>query len=111
MVAKKGGEYMNKSELIDALTKKTDLTKKQAADVINALFSTHEDKKKTGIIAAEIAKGEKVILTGFGTFERRARKARDGRNPQTGATIKIAAAKYPAFAAGKAFKDRVHKRK
>ncbi|MDD5720182.1 MAG: HU family DNA-binding protein [Candidatus Krumholzibacteria bacterium] len=102
---------MNKSELIDALMKKTGLNKRQAVGAIDALFSTSDDKKKTGIIAAEIAKGEKISLTGFGTFERRARKARQGRNPQTGATIMIAAAKYPAFAAGKAFKDRVHKRK
>jgi DNA-binding protein HU-beta len=102
---------MNKSELIDALLKKTDLNKRQANDVLTALFSTSTDKKKTGIIAAQVAKGDKVTLTGFGTFERRARKARTGRNPQTGATIKIAAAKYPAFSAGKAFKDRVHKKK
>ncbi len=102
---------MNKSELIEALMKKTDLNKRQASAAVDALFSTSEDKRKTGIIAAEVAKGEKVALTGFGTFERRARKARQGRNPQTGASIKIAAAKYPAFAAGKSFKDRVHKRK
>lgn len=102
---------MNKSELIEALMKKTDLNKRQASAAVDALFSTSEDKRKTGIIAAEVAKGEKITLTGFGTFERRARKAREGRNPQTGASIKIAAAKYPAFAAGKSFKDRVHKRK
>jgi len=102
---------MNKSELIEALIKRTDLTKRQASDAVNALFSTSDDKKKTGIIPAEVAKGKKISLTGFGTFERRARKARQGRNPQTGETIKIAAAKYPAFVAGKAFKDRVHTRK
>ena len=102
---------MNKSELIEALLKKTDLNKRQAGDVLNALFSTSDDKKKTGIIAGQVAKGDKVTLTGFGTFERRARKARTGRNPQTGAAIKIAAAKYPAFAAGKSFKDRVHRKK
>lgn len=102
---------MNKSELIEALVKKTDLNKRQAGDVIDALFSTSTDKKKVGIITAEVAKGEKVALTGFGSFERRARKARTGRNPQTGETLKIAAAKYPAFVAGKAFKDRVHPKK
>jgi DNA-binding protein HU-beta len=102
---------MNKSELIEALAKRTDLSKRQATDAIDALFSTSSDKKKTGIIAAEVAKGQKISLTGFGTFERRARKARQGRNPQTGESIKIAAAKYPAFAAGKAFKDRVHTKK
>ena len=99
---------MNKSELIEALVNRTDLSKRQAGDVISALFSTSEDKKKIGIITAEVAKGKKVSLTGFGSFERRARKARKGRNPQTGETLKIAAAKYPAFVAGKAFKDRVN---
>lgn len=102
---------MNKTELVNALMKKTDLNKRQVGDVLNALFSTNDDKKKTGIIAAEVAKGQKVTLTGFGTFERRARKARLGRNPQTGETLKIAAAKYPAFVAGKSFKDRVHTKK
>ena len=102
---------MNKSELIDAVVKKTDLNKRQAGDVIDALFSTSSDKKKTGIITAEVAKGKKISLTGFGSFERRQRKARTGRNPQTGETLKIAAAKYPAFVAGKAFKDRVQPRK
>jgi DNA-binding protein HU-beta len=102
---------MNKSELIEALVKKTDLNKRQAGDVIDALFSTNPDKKKTGIITAEVAKGKKISLTGFGSFERRQRKARTGRNPQTGETLKIAAAKYPAFVAGKAFKDRVQPRK
>ena len=102
---------MNKSELIEALVKKTDLNKRQAGDVIDALFSTNPDKKKTGIITAVVAKGKKISLTGFGSFERRQRKARTGRNPQTGETLKIAAAKYPAFVAGKAFKDRVQPRK
>ena len=102
---------MNKNELIDAIVQKTDLNKRQAAEVLNALFSTDSDKKKMGIIAAEVAKGEKISLTGFGTFERRQRKARTGRNPQTGETLKIAAAKYPAFTAGKAFKDRVQPKK
>jgi len=102
---------MNKSELIDALLKKTDLSKRQVNDVLSALFSTSDDKKKMGIILSEVAKGRKVTLTGFGSFERRARKARTGRNPQTGETIKIKAAKYPAFVAGKAFKDRVNPKK
>ncbi len=102
---------MNKSELIEALAKKTDLSKRQVNDVLDALFSTSSDKKKTGIIAAQVAKGDKVTLTGFGSFERRARKARTGRNPQTGDTIKIPAAKYPACAAGQAVKDRVGTKK
>ena len=93
---------MNKSELIEALMKKTDLNKRQAGDVLNALFSTSDDKKKTGIIAGQVAKGDKVTLTGFGTFERRARKARTGRNPQTGEEIKIPARKRLKFVIAKA---------
>ena len=61
------------------------------------------------IIASAVAKGDRVQITGFGTFERRKRKKRTGRNPQTGATINIPAAKYPAFLAGKSLKDRVQK--
>lgn len=94
---------MNKGELRDALAKKTGLTKKDADAAIGALFSTDRD----GIIASEVKAGRKVQITGFGTFESRKRKARTGRNPQTGASIKIKAAKVPAFKAGKGFKDRV----
>lgn len=94
---------MNKGELRDALAKKTGLTKKDADAAINALFSTDRD----GIIASEVKSGRRVQITGFGTFESRKRKARTGRNPQTGASIKIKAAKVPAFKAGKGFKDRV----
>lgn len=96
---------MNKSELRDALAKKTGLTKKAADAAIGALFSTDRD----GIIANEIRAGRKVQVTGFGTFESRRRKARTGRNPQTGESIKIKAAHYPAFKAGKGLKDRVGK--
>lgn len=94
---------MNKTELRDALAKKTDLSKKDADAAINALFSTDRD----GIIASEIKKGNKVQITGFGSFESRKRKARKGRNPQTGESINIKATKYPAFKAGKGLKDRV----
>lgn len=94
---------MNKTELRDALAKKTDLSKKDADAAINALFSTDRD----GIIASEIKKGNKVQITGFGSFESRNRKARKGRNPQTGQEIRIKASKYPAFKAGKGLKDRV----
>ncbi|MDX1661470.1 MAG: HU family DNA-binding protein [Gemmatimonadota bacterium] len=94
---------MNKTELRDALADKTDLSKKDADAAINALFSTDRD----GIIASEIKQGNRVQITGFGTFESRERKARKGRNPQTGEEIQIKATKYPAFKAGKGLKDRV----
>lgn len=94
---------MNKTELRDALANKTGLSKKDADQAINALFGTD----RGGIIANEVRSGRRVQITGFGTFESRARKARMGRNPQTGAEIQIKASKYPAFKAGKALKDRV----
>ncbi len=95
---------MNKTELVQALVKKTGLTKKDATTAVNAIFST---VPREGIIATEVAKGQKVQLTGFGTFERRNRKKRMARNPQTGAEISVPATKYPAFSAGKSLKDRV----
>ncbi len=98
---------MNKTELIDALVKKTGMTKKDASTAVNAIFST---VPREGIIATEVAKGERVQLTGFGTFERRNRKKRMARNPQTGAEIMVPATKYPAFSAGKSLKDRVGKK-
>ncbi len=98
---------MNKTELIEALVKKTGMTKKDASSAVNAIFST---VPREGIIATEVAKGKKVQLTGFGTFERRNRKKRKARNPQTGAEIMIPATKYPAFSAGKSLKDRVGKK-
>lgn len=94
---------MNKTELRDALAKKTGLTKKDADAALAALFATD----RSGIIASEVKAGRKVQITGFGTFEARKRKARKGRNPQTGEEIKIKASRYPAFKAGKGLKDRV----
>ncbi len=89
---------MNKSELVAAMAAKADLSKKDAELALNAL---------TDAVSDALKKGDKVTLVGFGTFETRARAAREGRNPQTGATIKIAASKVPAFKAGKALKDAV----
>jgi DNA-binding protein HU-beta len=97
---------MNKTEMIDALVKKTGFSKKDATAAINAIFST---VPREGIIATEVSKGHRVQLTGFGTFERRNRKKRVARNPQTGAEIMVPATKYPAFSAGKSLKDRVKK--
>ncbi|MDN5293005.1 MAG: DNA-binding protein HU-beta [Eubacteriales bacterium] len=89
---------MNKAELVSSVAEKASLTKKDAEKAVNAVFATIEEA---------LAKGEKVQLVGFGTFEVRKRAARKGRNPQTGAEIKIPAAKVPAFKAGKALKDAV----
>ena len=91
---------MNKSELVDALSDATGMTKAEAGRALDALFSPDE-----GIIASAMKKGQRVQVTGFGTFESRHRKAREGRNPQTGETIQIAASNTPAFKAGKGLKD------
>ncbi|MFO7915105.1 MAG: HU family DNA-binding protein [Candidatus Krumholzibacteriales bacterium] len=95
---------MNKTELIEKVADKTNLTRKDAKAAVDAIFST---APREGIIAGELSKGKRVQITGFGTFSRRKRKKRKGRNPQTGATITIPATKYPAFKAGKALKERV----
>ncbi len=89
---------MNKSELIQAVVEKTGLTKKDSASAVDAMFDGISDI---------LAKGDKVQLIGFGTFEVRSRQAREGRNPATGETMKIEASKVPAFKAGKALKDKV----
>ena len=90
---------MNKSELIEALASKAEVSKKTAAAVLEAFIDT---------ITEELAKKEKVTLVGFGTFETRERAARTGKNPRTGETLKIAASVAPAFKAGKALKDAVN---
>ena len=89
---------MNKSELVADMAEKASLSKKDAELALNAL---------TDSVADALKGGDKVVLVGFGTFETRERAAREGRNPQTGAIIKIAASKVPAFKAGKALKDSV----
>ncbi|MDG2916135.1 HU family DNA-binding protein [Bisgaard Taxon 10/6] len=90
---------MNKTDLIDAIASAASLTKKDAKAALEATLNA---------ITASLKKGEAVQLIGFGTFKVNARKARVGRNPQTGAEIKIAASKAPAFVAGKALKDEVN---
>ena len=90
---------MNKTELIAALAKKAEVSKKDAAKVLDAFTAT---------ITEELTKKEKVTLVGFGTFETKERAARIGRNPQTGKEMKIAASVAPAFKAGKALKDAVN---
>ena len=87
---------MNKTELVAALAEKAEVSKKDAEKVLNAFVETVQDAVKAD---------DKVQLVGFGTFESKARAAREGKNPQTGEKIKIAACKVPSFKAGKAFKD------
>ncbi|MFI3299966.1 MAG: HU family DNA-binding protein [Candidatus Gastranaerophilales bacterium] len=89
---------MNKEELVKEVSKKAKVSQKSAADIVAATFET---------IETAVSKGEKVTLVGFGTFEARSRAARTGRNPQTGAPLKIAAKTVPAFSAGKKFKELV----
>ena len=89
---------MNKSELISVVAEKTGMTKKDTEKVVNSVFEG---------ISESLAKGDKVRIIGFGTFEVRERKAREGRNPATGEPITIPAAKVPVFKAGKALKESV----
>ena len=91
---------MNKTELIAAAAESTGLTKKDTDKVLNAALES---------IAAALAQGDKVQISGFGSFEVKEREARVGRNPQTGEAMEIAASRIPAFKAGKALKDRVAK--
>ena len=90
---------MNKTELVAAVAEQADISKKDAEKVLKAFVD---------VVTEEMKKGEKVQLVGFGTFEVSERAAREGRNPQTGKTMKIEACKAPKFIAGKALKDAVN---
>ncbi len=89
---------MNKGELVDKVAEKAQVTKKQADSILSAALES---------IVEAVSGGDKVTLVGFGSFESRNRKAREGRNPKTGAKMAIPATKVPAFSAGKLFKDKV----
>ncbi len=89
---------MTKADLVEHVAKKVNLTNKAAREAVAAVF---------GGIADALKKGDKVVITGFGTFSVRSRIARKGRNPQTGAPIDIPARKTPGFTAGKALKKTV----
>lgn len=93
---------MNKSDLVDELASNTGMTKADASRAVDALFSPDG-----GVISQALKRGKRVQITGFGTFEAKQRKARMGRNPRTGQTIKIAATKTPGFRAGKGLKDAI----
>ena len=90
---------MNKSELIDQIAASADISKAAAARVLDAF---------TDSVTAALKKGDSVTLIGFGTFAVSERAGRTGRNPRTGAELKIAARKAPSFRAGKALKDAVN---
>ena len=90
---------MNKTDLVNVIAQEAELTKKQAEAALNATIDA---------IATALKNGDKVQLIGFGTFEVKAVAEREGRNPKTGETIKIAAAKKPAFSASKVLKDAVN---
>jgi DNA-binding protein HU-beta len=92
---------MNKGELVDKVSEKASVTKKQADAVISAAIES---------IMEAVSSGEKVTLVGFGSFEPRHRKEREGRNPKTGDTMVIPATTVPAFSAGKLFKEMVAKK-
>lgn len=89
---------MNKGELVDLIATKAEVTKKDADAALTATLET---------IVEAVAAGDKVTLVGFGSFERRERQAREGRNPKTGDKMQIPATKVPAFSPGKGFKEKV----
>ncbi|MCI9224789.1 MULTISPECIES: HU family DNA-binding protein [unclassified Acutalibacter] len=91
---------MNKTELVAEVSEKAGLTKRDAEAAVKAIVDS---------VTEALAKGDKVQLVGFGTFEVREHAARVGRNPRTGGTMEIAASKAPAFKAGQALKDAVNK--
>lgn len=93
---------MNKGEFVEALADRLDIPRTQAERALTGVLE---------IISEELVKGEKIAFTGFGSFEVSERAARTGRNPQTGATIKIAASKVPKFSAGATLKTVVNESK
>ncbi len=92
---------MNKAELIELIANKTELSKRQSEECLDLAVTT---------ITKSVARGEKVTLVGFGTFQRKDRRARKGRDPRSGAEINIPAKKVPSFSAGKQFKQVVNKK-
>lgn len=90
---------MNKKDLVQIVAKKANITKKESEEIITVILET---------IIKAVSEGERVTLVGFGAFEARERKAREGRNPQTGEKLIIPATRVPTFSVGKFFKDRVN---
>jgi len=91
---------MNKEELVQEIAKKARYTQKEVSEILGVILE---------VVEKNVSKGKKVTLVGFGTFQAKKRAERTGRNPQTGAEIKIPAKTVPTFTAGKAFKEKVNK--
>jgi DNA-binding protein HU-beta len=97
---------VNKAELVEKVAERTGLSARDARTVVDAIF---DPDPSVGLIAAELIRGGKVAISGFGTFEARQRKARTGRNPHTGETLDIPASRAPAFKAGKPLKETLNR--
>jgi DNA-binding protein HU-beta len=96
---------VNKQELVAAVAKRLGVTKAKAAQVTDLFFGA------SGLIASELKRGERVAITGFGSFETRKREAREWRDPRTGKAVNIKASAVPAFRASRALRDLVNKRR
>ena len=94
---------MNRAELVEALMEETEMSRRDAGNVVTAVFNPND-----GIIARALKKGDRIAITGFGVFGVRKRAARTARNPQSGEPIKVAAAKVPRFKAGASLKAMVN---
>ncbi len=97
---------MNKAELVEKITQRTGLSGKDVRAVVDAIF---DPDPQIGMIASELRMGEKVAISGFGTFESKRRKARQGRNPHTGEVLDIPAMHAPTFKAGKPLKETLNR--
>lgn len=98
---------MNKAELVERLSERLGLSLRETRTVVDAIF---DPDPSIGMIAHELVEGRKVAISGFGTFEARARKARVGRNPHTGEALDIPASRAPAFKAGKPLRESLRSR-
>ena len=97
---------MNKADLVEKLAERTGTSLRESRIMVDAIF---DPDPGVGLIARELVGGGKVAISGFGTFEARARKARVGRNPHTGDALEIPATRAPAFKAGKPLKETLRK--
>jgi DNA-binding protein HU-beta len=96
---------VTKQDLVDAVAKRLGVTKARAGEITELFFS------ESGLIAAELRRGGRVTVSGFGTFEIRRRAAREGRNPRTGKALSIKAATVPAFRAARGLRDLVNRKR
>jgi DNA-binding protein HU-beta len=96
---------VNKQELIGVVARRLEVTRARAAEITELFFAPD------GVIASELRRGGKVAISGFGSFELRARGARQGRNPRTGKAISLEASMIPAFRAGRVLKEKVNRKR